>query len=106
MKDLETEILDPTLKRKVAERQKRIYERMLRAQKSIRNRKEKSEEREARKAREIIQQSPDKPIGDIGTDSLDLSKDFLTDLKEDFPESYKDKINDYYRSLNVYGENQ
>lgn len=106
MKDLETEMLDPTLKRKVAERQKRIYERMLRAQKSIRNRKEKSEEREARKAREIIQQSPDKPIGDIGTDSLDLSKDFLTDLKEDFPESYKDKIRDYYRSLNVYGENQ
>ncbi|GAB4267340.1 MAG: hypothetical protein Kow0029_01830 [Candidatus Rifleibacteriota bacterium] len=103
MKDLETQILDPNLRKKVAERQKKIYERMLKAQKAVKNRDEESEERKARKAKEILQQQPDKPIGDIGSDSLDLSKDFLTDMKEEFPPDYKQLLNDYYRSLNIYG---
>lgn len=106
MKDLETSVLDPAMRKKVAERQKEIYERMLKAQKSIKNRDEESEERKARKAREIQQQQPDKPIGEIGSDSLDLSKDFLTDLKEEFPGDYKQMLNDYYRSLNIYGDGQ
>jgi rubrerythrin len=106
MKDLETQALDPAMRRKVAERQKKIYERMLKAQKSVKNRDEESEERKARKAREIVQQQPDKPIGDIGSDTLDLSKDFLTDLKEEFPDDYKQMLNDYYRSLNIYGDGQ
>jgi hypothetical protein len=105
MEDIETQILDPDLRKKIAERQKKIYERMLKAQKAVKNRDEESEERQAKKAREIIQQKPDSPIGDIGTDSLDLSKDFLSDLKEEFPDDYKQLINDYYRSLNVYGDN-
>ncbi|MEW6708599.1 MAG: hypothetical protein AB1403_02160, partial [Candidatus Riflebacteria bacterium] len=104
MKDLETAILDPEMRKKVAERQKQIYERMLKAQKSIKNRDEESEERKAQKAREVMQQQPDQPIGDIGTSSLDLSKDFMTDLKEEYPGDYRQMLNDYYRSLNIYGD--
>jgi hypothetical protein len=106
MKDLETQMLDPELRRKVAERQKKIYDRMLKAQKAVKNRDEESEERKAQKARELIQQDPDKPIGDIGSDSLDLSKDFLTDVKDEFPDDYEQMLNDYYRSLNIYGDGQ
>lgn len=104
MKDLETKALDPNLRKKVAERQKKIYERMLKAQKAVKNREEESEDRKARKSREISQQEPDKPIGEIGSDSLDLSKDFLSDMKEDFPSAYEQMLNDYYRSLNIYGD--
>lgn len=103
MTDLETKMLDPNMRRKVAEKQKSIYERMLKAQKAIKNRDEESEERKAEKAREIIQQQPDQPIGEIGTDSRDLSKDFLGDLKEEFPPAYRPMLNDYFRSLNIYG---
>ncbi|OGK12801.1 MAG: hypothetical protein A2W80_10400 [Candidatus Riflebacteria bacterium GWC2_50_8] len=105
MKDLETDILDPELRKKVAEKQKSIYDRMLRAQKAIKDRDEESEERKARKAEIIRQQQPDQPLGAIGTDSRDLSKDFLGDLKEEFPESYKPMLNDYFKSLNIYGGN-
>jgi hypothetical protein len=105
MKDLETEMLNPELRRKVAEKQKSIYDRMLRAQKAIKDRDEESEERKARHAKEILQQQPDKPLGEIGTDTRDLSKDFLGDLKEEFPEAYKPMLNDYFKSLNIYGGN-
>ncbi|EKD82595.1 MAG: chromosome segregation ATPase-like protein, partial [uncultured bacterium] len=105
MKDLETEILNPELRRKVAEKQKSIYDRMMRAQKAIKDRDEESEERKARQAKELIQQQPDKPLGEIGTDTRDLSKDFLGDLKEEFPEAYKPMLNDYFKSLNIYGGN-
>ncbi|MBU1106017.1 MAG: hypothetical protein KKB51_05055 [Candidatus Riflebacteria bacterium] len=105
MKDLETEILNPDLRRKVAEKQKSIYDRMLRAQKAIKDRDEESEERKARQAKKILQQQPDKPLGEIGTDTRDLSKDFLGDLKEEFPEAYKPMLNDYFKSLNIYGGN-
>lgn len=103
MKDAETEMLSPELRKKVAEKQKSIYDRMLRAQKAIKNRDEESEERKAERAKEIIQQAPDKPLGEIGSDSRDLSKDFLGDLKEEFPASYKPMLNDYFKSLNIYG---
>ncbi len=104
MKDLETKILDPSLRQKVAEKQKSIYERMLKSQKAIKNRDEEDEEeRKAQKARELHQMEPDKPIGDIGSGSVDLSKDFTGDLREDYPQSYKNLINDYYKSLNIYG---
>ncbi len=103
MQDVETQILNPEMRQKVAEKQKSIYDRMLRAQKAIKDRDEESEERKARKASEIIQQQPDKPIGEIGSDTRDLSKDFTGDLKEEFPPSYKPLLNDYYKSLNIYG---
>lgn len=106
MKDLETKILDPSLREKVAEKQKSIYERMLKSQKAIKNRDEEDEERKAQKAREIYQQEPEKPIGDIGSGSIDVSKDFTGDLREEYPESYKNLINDYYKSLNIYGGEQ
>lgn len=106
MKDLETKILDPSLREKVAEKQKSIYERMLKSQKAIKNRDEEDEERKAQKAREIYQQEPEKPIGDIGSGSIDLSKDFTGDLREEYPESYKNLLNDYYKSLNIYGGEQ
>ena len=106
MKDLETKILDPSLREKVAEKQKSIYERMLKSQKAIKNRDEEDEERKAQKAREIHQQEPEKPIGDIGSGSIDVSKDFTGDLREEYPESYKNLINDYYKSLNIYGGEQ
>jgi DNA repair exonuclease SbcCD ATPase subunit len=105
MQDLETEILDPELRRKVAEKQKSIYDRMLRAQKAIKDRDEESEERKARQAEVIKQQQPDKPLGEIGSDTRDLSRDFLGDLKEEFPEAYKPMLNDYFKSLNIYGGN-
>ena len=106
MKDLETKILDPSLREKVAEKQKSIYERMLKSQKAIKNRDEEDEERKAHKAREIYQQEPEKPIGDIGSGSIDVSKDFTGDLREEYPESYKNLLNDYYKSLNIYGGEQ
>ena len=106
MKDLETKILDPSLREKVAEKQKSIYERMLKSQKAIKNRDEEDEERKAHKAREIYQQEPEKPIGDIGSGSIDVSKDFTGDIREEYPESYKNLINDYYKSLNIYGGEQ
>ncbi len=103
MKDAETQTLDPAMRQKVAEKQKSIYDRMMKAQKAIKDRDEESEERKARKAEEIIQQQPDKPIGEIGSDTRDLSKDFTGDLKEEFPPAYKPMLNDYYKSLNIYG---
>jgi len=103
MQDVETQILDPELRQKVAEKQKSIYDRMLRAQKAIKDRDEESEERQARKAAEITQQQPDQPIGEIGSETRDLSKDFTGDLKEEFPPAYKPMLNDYYKSLNIYG---
>ena len=106
MKDVETKILDPTMREKVAEKQKSIYERMLKSQKAIKNRDEEDEERKAQKARELFQQEPEKPIGEIGTGSIDLSKDFTGDLREEYPESYKKLLNDYYKSLNIYGGEQ
>lgn len=105
MQNLETEILDPELRRKVAEKQKSVYDRMLRAQKAIKDRDEEGEERKARQAEIIRQQQPDKPLGELGTDTRDLSKDFLGDLKEEFPEAYKPMLNDYFKSLNIYGGN-
>ena len=106
MKDIETQMLDPKLRQKVAEKQKSIYERMLKAQKAIKNRDEESEERKAEKAREIVQQQPDKPLQVTGSDTRDLSKDFTGDLKEEFPPAYRPMLNDYYRSLNIYGGNR
>jgi len=103
MQDVETQILDPELRQKVAEKQKSIYDRMLRAQKAIKDRDEESEERQARKAAEITQQQPDQPIGEIGSETRDLSRDFTGDLKEEFPPAYKPMLNDYYKSLNIYG---
>lgn len=103
MKDIETQVLDPALRKKVAEKQKSIYDRMMRAQKAVKDRDEESEERKARKASEIIQQQPDKPIGETGSDTRDLSRDFTGDLKEEFPPSYRPMLNDYYKSLNIYG---
>ncbi|HPT47273.1 MAG TPA: hypothetical protein PLM07_15440 [Candidatus Rifleibacterium sp.] len=103
MQDVETKMLDPQMQKKIAEKQKSIYDRMLRAQKAIKDRDEESEERQARKASEITQQQPDKPLGEIGSDTRDLSKDFTGDLKEEFPPAYKPMLNDYYKSLNIYG---
>lgn len=103
MKDLETQILDPNMKREVAEKQKSVYDRMLKAQKSLRNRDEESEERKAEKASEVKQPRADKPLPEIGTDTRDLSRDFLSDLKEDFPKSYETQLNDYFKSLSLYG---
>ena len=106
MQDIETKILDPALREKVAEKQKSIYERMLKSQKAIKNRDEEDEERKARKAKELHQQEPEKPIGEIGSDSIDISKEFTGDLREEYPESYKNLLNDYYKSLNIYGGEQ
>ncbi len=103
MQDVETKILDPEMQKKIAEKQKSIYDRMLKAQKAVKNRDEESEERQARKATEIIQQQSDKPLTATGSDTRDLSKDFTGDLKEEFPSSYKPLLNDYYKSLNIYG---
>jgi len=104
MQDLETEILDKNLQKKVAEKQKSIYDRMLKAQKAIKNRDEESEERSATKSREIIRQElPSADIENVGSDTRDLSKDYTTDLKEDFPDSYKTLLDEYYKSLNIYG---
>lgn len=106
MKDVETKILDPKMREKVKEKQKSIYDRMMRSQKAIKNRDEEDEERQAQKARELHQQEPEKPIGDIGSSSVDLSKDFTGDLREEYPESYKQLLNEYYKSLNIYGGEQ
>ena len=106
MKDVETKILDPAMREKVKETQKSIYERMLKSQKAIKDRDQEDEERKAQKAREIHQQEPDKPLGDIGSDNRDLSKDFTGDLREEYPQSYKNLLNDYYKSLNIYGGEQ
>ena len=67
---------------------------------------ENEEERKAQRARELHQQEPEKPIGDIGSNSLDLSKDFTGDLREEYSENYKSLLNDYYKSLNIYGGEQ
>jgi hypothetical protein len=105
MKDIETKSLDPKLRRKIAEKQKKIYERMLKAQKSIKNREEESEERKAKKAIERIQQKVDKPLPKVGSETRDLSKDFLGETREEYPKAYKDLLGDYYKSLNIYGNN-
>ncbi len=104
MKDLETQILDPKLRKKVAEKQKAIYERMLRAQKSIKNREEESEERKAEKSSQKVQKDPEKPITSIGSETRDLSKDFLSETREEYPAEYKNLLQDYFKSLNIYGE--
>ncbi|HQG27522.1 MAG TPA: hypothetical protein PLY73_03125, partial [Candidatus Ozemobacteraceae bacterium] len=104
MQDLETKTLDPRLRREVAERQKSIYDRMLKAQKSIRNREEESEERKAVKAREIVQTAPDKPLPQIGTDSRDLSRDFLGESREEYPKNFETLLREYYKSLSLSGE--
>lgn len=104
MEDLETKILDPSKRKEVAEKQKSIYDRMLKAQKSIRNRDEEKEERKAEKARELIQTKVEKPLPTLGSDTRDLSRDFLGDLKEDYPKSYETMLQDYYKSLSLYGE--
>ena len=107
MKDVETKILDPSMREKVKEKQKSIYDRMMRSQKALKNRDEENEEeRKAQRARELHQQEPEKPIGDIGSASLDLSKDFTGDLREEYSENYKSLLNDYYKSLNIYGGEQ
>ena len=107
MEDIETEILDPALKREVAEKQKEVYEKMLKAQKSLRRRddEEESEERKAVTPESSIKQvQADTPVDDSGNLQQDLSKDFLSDLPEDYPPEYKNLINDYFKSLNIYGE--
>ncbi len=107
MLNVETEILDPELKKKVAEKQKSIYDRMLKAQKAIKNREEESDEREATKAKKTIHQEVvTEKIENIGSSTLDLSTDFMTDLREKYPESYKELLNDYFKSLNIYGGNE
>lgn len=104
MEDLETKILDPNLRREVAEKQKEIYDRMLKATKSLKKRDEESEERKAEKVkRELVQTEPDKPLPQLGSNSVDLSKDFLGELKEGFPRTYEPELRDYYKSLNLYG---
>ncbi|MFZ2956489.1 MAG: DUF4175 family protein [Candidatus Ozemobacteraceae bacterium] len=102
MKDLETKILDPKLRREVAEKQKSIYERMLRAQKSIRNRDEESEERKSQQAHELVQTEPDKPLPTAGSDTRDLSRDYLSESREGYPKTYENDLREYYRSLNLY----
>jgi hypothetical protein len=103
MTDLETKILDPELRREVTERQKAVYDRMLKAQKSIRNRDEEEDERKAERAREIFQPEPEQPLPELGTDSRDLSRDYLSDLNEEYPRTYEKEIQDYYKSLNLLG---
>ncbi|HEY9071397.1 MAG TPA: DUF4175 family protein [Candidatus Ozemobacteraceae bacterium] len=105
MQDLETKTLDPRLRREVAERQKALYDRMLKAQKSIKNREEESEERKATKAREIVQTAPDKPLPEIGTDTRDLARDFLGESREEYPKNYEILLREYYKSLSLSGEN-
>ncbi|HNV71250.1 MAG TPA: hypothetical protein PKO06_16215, partial [Candidatus Ozemobacteraceae bacterium] len=104
MEDLETKILDPNLRRDVAKKQKDIYDRMLKATKSLKRRDEESEERKAEKVkRELVQTEPEKPLPQLGSNSVDLSKDFLGELKEEFPRTYEPELRDYYKSLNLYG---
>ncbi len=104
MEDLETKILDPKLRREVAEKQKDIYDRMLKATKSLKRRDEESEERKAEKVkRELVQTEPEKPLPQLGSNSVDLSKDYLGELKEEFPRTYETELRDYYKSLNLYG---
>lgn len=104
MQDLETKMLDPKLRREVAEKQKAVYDRMLKAQKSIKNREEESEERKGAKAREIVQTAPEKPLPQIGTDSRDLSRDFLGESREEYPKNFESLLRDYYKSLSLSGE--
>jgi hypothetical protein len=107
MLDLETQILDPELQRDVADKQKAVYERMLRAMKSLRDRDEESEERKAQSPVEIIQEQPDEPLPDAGVDDTrDLSRDFLGETREDYPSEYEALLQDYFKSLSLYGENQ
>lgn len=104
MMNIETEILDPELSKKVAEKQKSIYDRMLKAQKTIKNREEESDEREATASREkIVQELVSEEIKNIGSSTVDLSKDFLSDFREKYPSSYESLLNDYFKSLNIYG---
>lgn len=105
MLKLETEILDPELRREVADQQRDIYERMLRAQQSIRDRDEESEERRSTPASEIIQQDPDLPAIDPGVLRTEDMADYLRDLREEYPEAYRQIINDYFRALSIYGDN-
>jgi|GEM_PF-824626 len=105
MEDLDTKILDPKFRKEVAEKQKAIYDRMLKAQKSIRNRDEEKEERKAEKAREIIQINSEQPLPSQGSDTRDLSKNYLGEMKDEYPKAYEPLLQDYFKSLNLYGEN-
>jgi len=105
MQDLETKLLDPNKRRDVAEKQKSVYDRMLKAQKSLKNREEESEERKAEKARDLAQAPIEKALPSAGSDTRDLSKDFLGEIKEDYPKSYEPLLNDYFKSLSLYGGN-
>ncbi|NLI77189.1 MAG: hypothetical protein GX442_12200 [Candidatus Riflebacteria bacterium] len=103
MQDLETQLLDPNQRREAADKQKSVYDRMLKAQKALRNRDEESEERKAEKASDLKQAPVEGPLPDAGSDTRDLSRDFLGDMKEDYPKSYETQLNDYFKSLSLYG---
>lgn len=104
MKDIETQILDPNQQRKAAERQKSVYEKMLRAQKSLKKADEENEQRKAERPSEHLKQvQTNNQLPELQKDIQDYSKDFLSDLKEDYPKSYEKHLNDYFKSLSLFG---
>ncbi len=104
MKDIETRLLEGKYDRKLAEKQKSVYDRMLKAQKSLKQRDDESDERQAKapeKAMRMLQ--PTKALADPQANSVDLAKDYMGEGKDEYPQAYEQLLRDYYKSLSLEG---
>lgn len=98
MAQIEKDLSELNISRQTIERQERVIERLLDAQRSIRQ-KEYSEKRE----REIGKDYPERPIiiidRNLGESNKQLREELLRSMRDGYPKEYEQMIKNYFESL-------
>jgi hypothetical protein len=98
MQQIEKDLSELNVTRQTIERQEKVIDRLLDAQRSIRQ-KEYSEKRE----REIGKDYPDRPLiildRNLGETNKQLREELLRSMREGYPKEYEEMIKNYFESL-------
>ena len=94
VKDLQRRHVDP----QTIERQQRILQRLLDAQRSVR-RRDYSRRRQAERPGEVVARNPGALPEDLGERQDALRRDLLKALKEGYPAEYQELIRQYFNAL-------
>ncbi|MBS4015568.1 MAG: hypothetical protein KGZ86_03935 [Candidatus Latescibacteria bacterium] len=98
MKQIEKDLSELNVTRQTIERQEKVIDRLLDAQRSIRQ-KDYSEKRE----REIGKDYPDRPViildRNLGEINKQLREELLRSMREGYPKEYEQMIKNYFESL-------
>jgi len=98
MKQLERDMASLNPQRPMVERSERIVNKLLDAQRSIRQR-EQSEQRESESGRQFTAPASPRLPQDLGERKKLLREELMRALKEDFPREYEPAVRAYFEAL-------